>query len=144
VAEGDFDAIVLAAAGLHRLGHSDSVSDRFDPRHLPPAPGQGALAVQVRKGGGALPEAVARIDDPSARRTSTAERVCLRELGGGCARPVGAYAWVADRRLTLAAFVGSEDGTRTVRAEASADSPDELGRAVAAELLGRGAAELLA
>lgn len=91
-----------------------------------------------------LAEAVARIDDATARRTSTAERVCLRELGGGCARPIGAYAWVADGRLTLAAFVGSDDGGRTVHAERSAESPDELGRAVAAELLDAGAADLLA
>jgi hydroxymethylbilane synthase len=85
-----------------------------------------------------------RIDDVDARSTATAERVCLRALGGGCARPIGAYAKVERGRLTLTAVVGALDGSRVVRAELAGGSAEELGRAVAAELLGLGARELLA
>jgi len=144
VEEGLFDAVVLAAAGLARLGMEDSISERFDPRLLPPAPGQGALAVQSRADADALTDALIRLDDPAARRTSTAERVCLQALGGGCSRPIGAHARLEAGRLALNAFVGSEDGSRILRAEVAGESPDELGEAVAAELLRLGAAELLA
>jgi len=143
VREGAFDAVVLAAAGLDRLGMGDEVSERFDPRLLPPAPGQGALAVQARADTGMLFDALLRIDDPMARRTATAERVCLAALGGGCARPIGAHAWFEKSQLTLIGFVGSEDGSKTVRAEASGESAEELARSVAADLFRRGARELL-
>ncbi len=147
VEAGEYDAIVLAAAGLTRLGLDALVSERFDPSACPPAPGQGALGVQARAQGdgsvATLAAALARIDDPEARRTTTAERVCLGELGGGCARPIGAYAEASVGGLRLAAWVGAVDGSRVVRASASGDDPLELGRAVAAELLQSGAGELL-
>jgi hydroxymethylbilane synthase len=143
VEAGEYDAVVLAAAGLARLGRGGAISERFDPRLLPPAPGQGALAVQVRERDGDLFDALRRIDDHSARSTSTAERACLRALGGGCARPIGAHAVLHDGRLTLAAFVGSEDGSRIVRTEASGSSAEDLGRAVAEELIRMGVGELL-
>ena len=101
------------------------------------------MAVQARADNGMLFDALVRIDDPVARRTATAERVCLAAMGGGCARPIGAHAWLEDGQLTLIAFAGSEDGSRTVRAEASGESAEELGRSVAADLLARGARELL-
>jgi hydroxymethylbilane synthase len=144
VREGGFDAAVLAAAGLARLGLEGVVSERFDPQFFPPAPGQGALAVQARESSGALLDALRGIDDSTARRTTTAERVCLQALGGGCARPIGAHARWADDRLTLTGFVGAEDGGTLVRAQASGATADELGRAVAAELLRLGAGKLLA
>lgn len=143
VQEGNFDAVVLAAAGLFRLGLLDLVSERFDPGLLPPAPGQGALAVQARPDDKVLIAALKRIDEPDARESTAAERACLQALGGGCSRPIGAHARFVTNRLTLTAFVGSEDGSRVVRTEASGDSAEELGRSVAAELLRMGAGELL-
>ena len=143
VEEGAFDAVVLAQAGLVRLGMREAISERFDPRLLPPAPGQGALAVQTNQVEGSLVQALTRIDDASARRTSDAERACLEALGGGCARPIGAYARLEEDRLTLSAFVGLEDGSRVIHAEDVGESAEELGHAVAAELLRLGAGELM-
>lgn len=143
VREGELDAIVLAAAGLARLGLQSVVSERFEPEVFPPAPGQGALAVQARDEEGELTDALRRIDDVDARRATTAERACLEALGGGCSRPIGAYARLASGRLSLTAFVGSEDGARLIRAEAVGEEPRRLGRAVAVELVRMGARELL-
>jgi hydroxymethylbilane synthase len=140
---GEYDAIVLAAAGLARLGLDEVVTERFDPAAFPPAPGQGALAVQARDVAGPLAEALSRIDDPAARAATTAERVCLDELGGGCARPIGAFASGVSAGLELTAFVGSEDGSTVLRAMGVGTDPEVLGRALAAELLERGAGELL-
>jgi hydroxymethylbilane synthase len=145
---GAYDAIVLAVAGLDSVGLLARISERLDPRDHPPAPGQAALAVQVRERlreiDPELYDAVAALDDPEARSTSTAERSCLRALGGGCARPIGAHAWSDDDVVNLVAFVGSPDGSRIVRAEGSGGDVEKLGRDVAAELLERGAGELLA
>jgi len=143
VRAGELDATVLAAAGLARLGMDDAVSERFDPVSFPPAPGQGALAVQAREDDDELVDAIGRTDDPAARATSSAERACLKALGGGCARPIGAHARIEAGRLSLTAVVGALDGSRIVHAALSGRAPDELGRAVAEELLRRGAAELL-
>lgn len=143
VEEGRVDAVVLAAAGLERLGLADRISQRMDPRDFPPAPGQGALAVQVRQGDGALYEAVSSLDDPEARETSSAERTCLAALGGGCQRPIGAYASSADGLVRLTAFVGSPDGRTVLRAEACGPEAEAVGQEVAEALLLQGAAELL-
>jgi hydroxymethylbilane synthase len=144
VDEGAYDAIVLAVAGLERLGLQARISERLDPHAFPPAPGQGALAVQV---GGAtaakVRAAIAAMDDPAARATVTAERACLRELGGGCSRPIGAHATCVVDGVELTAVVGSLDGTRSLRASASGRDPDDLGARVARILLEDGAAELL-
>jgi hydroxymethylbilane synthase len=142
---GEYDAIVLAAAGLARLGLEGAVTERFDPTLFPPAPGQGALAVQARTDGPeAMREALVRIDDADARRTAEAERACLAALGGGCARPIGAHAVVTAAGLELFAFVGSEDGGRILRAHGVGGDPAVVGRGVAEELISLGAAELLA
>jgi hydroxymethylbilane synthase len=148
--DGEYDAIVLAAAGLDRVGLLWRISERLDPRDFPPAPGQAALAVQVREPLGEIDrelyEAVASLDDPDARSTTTAERSCLRVLGGGCARPIGAHAWYEDDDdvVRMVAFVGSADGKRMVRVPGLGFDPAELGRELASTLLARGAAELLA
>jgi hydroxymethylbilane synthase len=142
VRAGEFDATVLAAAGLARLGMADVVVERFDPVDFPPAPGQGALAVQVREDDAELLAAVRRIDDPRARATAGAERICLEALGGGCARPIGAHARFEGGRMVLTAVVGTPDGSKLVRAERSGTTPDDLGRAVAEDLLGLGADRL--
>ncbi|MGD8730082.1 MAG: hydroxymethylbilane synthase [Gemmatimonadota bacterium] len=143
VEAGEYDAIVLAMAGVARLGLERVVTERFDPAAFPPAPGQGALAVQVGETGGAVAEALARLDDEAARSATAAERACLQELGGGCARPIGAYARAVAAGLELTAFVGAEDGSRVVRAVGTGADPETVGRAVAAELFERGAGDLL-
>jgi hydroxymethylbilane synthase len=141
---GEYDAIVLAVAGLDRVGLLGRISERLDPRDYPPAPGQAALAVQVRAGDPELHDAVGRLDDPEARATTTAERSCLRALGGGCARPLGAHAWSEDDTLRMVAFVGSPDGRTLLRAQGEGRAPGELGEELARSLLGQGAGALLA
>jgi len=143
--DGHFDAIVLAVAGLERLGMQDRVSERLDPRDFPPAPGQGALAVQVRPGDEEMSAAVRVLDDAEARATTWAERACLEALGGGCSRPIGVHASLAAGALSVVGVVGSLDGGRVVRAEAAGPvgEAERVGRAAAQALLDAGAAELL-
>lgn len=141
--EGRCDGIVLAAAGLVRLDLDERISERLDPGDFPPAPGQGALAVQARSEDAELYGAVSAMDDSAARATSSAERFCLEVLGGGCARPVGAYASLGPSGLDLVAFVGALDGTKILRARASGADPRDVGRAAADGLLRQGADELL-
>ena len=141
--EGTYDAIVLAVAGLARLGLEGRISERLDPRRYPPAPGQGALAVQVREGDAELHAVVVAMDDPEARSTITAERTCLSALGGGCSMPVGAHAWWSGGELHMAAFVGSPDGKTILRASRSGTVPESVGQAAAEALLAQGAGALL-
>jgi hydroxymethylbilane synthase len=101
--EGEVDAVVLAVAGLERLGRADRITDVLPPDLVPPAPGQGALAVQVRRADDRVAELVAAIDDLATRRAVTAERELLRATGGGCRSPIGALATVAGDRLTILA-----------------------------------------
>ena len=143
VAEGRYDAVVLALAGLLRLGLEARVAESFPARSFPPAPGQGALAVQVRCDDAAVREAVARTDDVTARSTAAAERAFLAGLGGGCSLAVGAHAWLEEGTVGLVGFVGSADGRTILRAEETADSPDAVGLAAAERVLAAGAAELL-
>lgn len=144
VDDGEYDAIVLAVAGLERLGLEGRISERLDPRLFPPAPGQGALALQVREGDAALDAAVLAIDNSEARSTITAERACLHTLGGGCSRPVGAHAWWSGGVLHIAAFVGSPDGKTVLKASGSGTVPESVGRGAADALLHQGAGALLA
>jgi len=113
---GDVDALVLAAAGLHRLGHHNRLSEVFDAVRITPAPGQGALAVQVRRKHHAAGQIVARLDDLDTRLAVTTERAVLAALGGGCRTPVGALATVIGDSMSLvAARVGVDgDGRRDV------------------------------
>jgi hydroxymethylbilane synthase len=142
--EGRYDAIVLAAAGLRRLGWADRVAEVFPPDVMCPAVGQGALALESRDSG-AGKEACAALDDSATRAAITAERAVLAALGGGCQVPIGAYATADGGHLRLMAVVASPEGSELVRAQ-SAGSPSEaaaLGRALGAELLDRGARAIL-
>ena len=144
----DLDAVVLAAAGLARLGRSDRVTALLEPDQMLPAPGQGALAIEVRADlaaepqiGTALSEALAQVDDGPTRAAVTAERALLAALGAGCSAPVGALAQVGvgprgHASLTLHAVVAGPDGT-LVRAQDSgpADRAEQIGRDVAGRLL---------
>ena len=103
LAAGDVEALVLAAAGLERLGHDDRLTEVFGAARMPPAPGQGALAVQVRRADRATAQIVARLDDPDTRLAVTTERALLAVLGGGCRAPIGALATVSGDSLSLLA-----------------------------------------
>jgi len=156
VAEGEFDATVLAEAGLARLGRTDEVTDRFDLADWPTSAGQGALAVEVRSDDAELAATVALIGDETSTLTSLWERDVLRRLEAGCAAPVGISA-VADApgspddaSVTLVAEVYALDGARSVRVERRARVAALAGRAardaaaadIVAELLAGGAGEL--
>ncbi len=109
--DGIVDALVLAAAGLERLGYGHRIDEWLDPSVVPPAPGQGALAVQVRASDRRAGEAVGAIDDPLVRLAVTLERAILRSLGGGCRAPIGALAATSDGSLELTAGSVAPDGT---------------------------------
>ncbi len=140
VTTGEVDAVVLGHAGLARIGHLDLVSQVFEPDEMLPAPGQGALAVECRDGDQDLAGWLGEIDDAVSRAATTAERALLAALQAGCAAPIGAYATGTDS-LRLDAIVVSADGGMALRASAvgPAAEAERLGRAVAADLLVRGA-----
>jgi hydroxymethylbilane synthase len=138
LADGDYDAIVLAAAGLGRLGRGEEGAPLEE---LVPAAGQGCLAVTTRAGD--EDRAAALRHEPSARALA-AERALVRALEADCRTPVGAYARLLDSgALTLRAFVGAADGSAWVRDEREGEDPEQLGAEVAARLLSAGAGEVL-
>ncbi len=151
VAAGEVDAVVLAAAGLARLGRLDEAGEVLDPGQMLPAPGQGALAVECRAGDTALAAALAEaLDDSTTRAAVVAERSLLATLEAGCTAPVGALADVAlgesgDDEIYLRAVVGSVDGSRSVRLSATGPLADSegTGRRLAAQMLEEGAADLI-
>jgi len=156
-AEGGLDAVVLARAGLLRLGRQDEATEVLDPLIMLPAPGQGALAVEVRameETGGRQADAlvldlVRRLDHAATRACVEAERGLLATLEAGCAAPLGAWAEVVDdegvEQLWLRAVIAAEDGSRVIRRTASGAiaEPAAVGVALAAELLADGAADLV-
>jgi hydroxymethylbilane synthase len=144
VSEGRFDAIVLARAGLARLGRLEAVTEVLPPEVMLPAVGQGALAVFTREDGAAR-ETVATIDHAPSRASATAERALLAELEAGCHAPVAGLATVADGALRLQAAVFSSDGSEALRETVSGASSDAaiLGREAARRLLSRGASRFL-
>jgi hydroxymethylbilane synthase len=141
---GDYDAVLLAVAGLTRLGRAAEITQVIPPEVLLPAPGQGAIALECRAGDEDVRAAVAALHHAPTARAVEAERALLAGLGGGCNVPLGAFAQDAGAgRLRLRAYVGREDGTDAVRGERAGEDPSALGRALAEELLGRGASRLL-
>ena len=145
ITSGEVDAVVLAYAGLARIGRLDAVTQIFDPDEMLPAPGQGALAVECRSDRPDLADLLACADDPATHAATTAERTLLAALEAGCSAPVGGYAAGADG-LRLRAIVVAADGETALRASASgpSDEAEHLGLSVAAELLRRGAARYTA
>jgi hydroxymethylbilane synthase len=141
--EGQYDAILLAKAGITRLGRQDEITEVLEPERLLPAPGQGAIVLECRVGDGAVAAAVAPLHHEPTARAVGAERAFLRALGGGCNVPLGAYAAPDGAGLWLRALVARADGSALVRAERRGDDAEALGRALAEELLSRGARELL-
>jgi hydroxymethylbilane synthase len=138
------DAVMLAAAGLRRLGLEERIAELLPLDEFPPSPGQGAMGIQVRAGDRELLTMLSSYGDPAADRAVRAERALLRALHGGCSVPVGAYAVVTGPGVTLMAQVTSLDGRRQVTGTATGADPEQLGAALAATLLSQGAGQILA
>jgi hydroxymethylbilane synthase len=142
---GEYDAIVLAAAGLLRLGLGQHASEYLSFETMLPAPGQGAIAVQCRVTDTELLAYLRPLDDAGTRAAVGAERAFLAGLGGGCAAPIAAYATIASgSKLSLSGLVAAVDGKRVVRVAGAGDDPQALGAELAAQALAQGAHELLA
>jgi hydroxymethylbilane synthase len=142
---GGFDALVLACAGLERLGFGSRITAAIPVDQCVPAPGQGIVAVEIRRNGVTVRAALEKIHDEEAGRALAAERALVTALGGGCQLPLGAIAAVRDGQLSLMAVVSSLDGARAVRGSmiGPLDEPEALGRQLAAALARDGAEELL-
>jgi hydroxymethylbilane synthase len=141
----EWEGIVLAAAGLERLGLSERIRSLIPLETMLPAVGQGALAVEIRESDEALAKILARVNHEDSERAVAAERALLARLEGGCQVPIGAYAEIADGELRLRSFVGSIDGAKHLKREI-AGRPEEaeaLGLALADQMLDSGAAEII-
>jgi len=143
---GDYDALVLASAGLIRLQHGHRVSASLPIDVCVPAPGQGIIAIEIRRDDDRMRQMVATIDDAAAAAALTAERALVERLGGGCQMPIGAYARIDNDTIHIIGVVISLDGARVVRAEArgSINDASAAGNAAAARLLEDGADAILA
>jgi len=140
---GEFDAIILAAAGLKRLEREEMLRERLPLDEMCPAAGQGALAIEVRAADSGTTESIAFMDDAASRATTSCERALLNGLGGGCQVPIGAHAEFSGEQLVLTAVVASPDGTRVLRERQMDREAKKLGESVAHQLLGKGAQEIL-
>ena len=144
VGDGELDAVVLAYAGLARIGYLSAITQVFEPDEMLPAPGQGALAVECRESEPELAALLEAVTDQASMAAVTAERSLLEALEAGCSAPIGAYA-AGTEQLRMRAAVMSTDGRRVLRAHGSAPGADawQLGRDLAAELLRSGASDLI-
>ncbi|QIK74506.1 hydroxymethylbilane synthase [Nocardioides piscis] len=149
VASGDYDAVLLARAGLARLGRVDEITETLDPLQMLPAPGQGALAIECRAEDEALVADLAQLDDPRTRAAVTAERAVLATLEAGCSAPLGALAEVVEGddgdELWIRAVAMSADGGLSVRMSTTGSPTDaaETGNRLASDMLAEGAASLM-
>jgi hydroxymethylbilane synthase len=143
LADGEADALILAAAGLLRLGVVPEHASPMSLAEMVPAPGQGCLAVQARADDDATIEALARLDHPASRRALEAERGVMASLGGGCALPLGAFAEPSDAGVRLVAIALTPDGGRFARAEVEAPTPAEVAQLAVLDLSAGGADEIL-
>jgi hydroxymethylbilane synthase len=143
LSEGEYEAIILAAAGLNRLGKTDLMKQIIPKEVMCPAAGQGALGIEIRAGDATTHGLLAFLDDPDARAATTCERALLNKLGGGCQVPIGAAAEVCDGRLHLDAIVASPDGSKILRESRDGDDPEILGTEVGETLLRRGGDAIL-
>lgn len=141
--QGQHDAIVLAAAGLKRLGLQDRIRELLPPEIMCPAAGQGALAIETRDDGGHASRFVKKLDDATARLEVDAERALLQALGGGCQVPIGAHARAEAGAVRLIGVVATPDGSRLIRGEAAGTEPARVGADLGVRLLQQGAREIL-
>jgi len=143
--EGRFDAVVLAAAGLNRLGHGDRITERLSEDLVLPAVGQGALAIETREDDTEVNDIVQLLEHSPTRLACSAERAFLKGLGGGCLVPIAAHATINSSEMTLNGLVASPDGSEVLRSRRSGSSRDSelLGQRLAEEMLARGADRIL-
>lgn len=142
-ASEQYDAIILAGAGVERLGREEEISQWLPLDTMLPAPGQGALAVQCRADNPAVIEALSSIDHLPTRGAVSAERSFLAGLGGGCALPVAAYAEVQGQMIYLRGLIASPDGKRVLRLEGEGEEAEQVGLALARQALEMGAHSLM-
>ncbi|HLR38821.1 MAG TPA: hydroxymethylbilane synthase [Jeotgalicoccus sp.] len=141
---GEYDAIILAAAGLKRMGWGDTVvTEYFDPVEFIPAIAQGALGVEIREGDAEMKEILSTIHDEETSTTTSAERAFLKRMDGSCQVPIGGYAEFVDGELYLTGLIMNEEGTEKFLVKKSADDPIELGNLVADEMEKIGAKEII-
>lgn len=141
--EGEYDAIILASAGLNRLGLTQRIRTLLPPEVMCPAAGQGALGIEIRAGDAATREQLAFLNDADTRQAVIAERALLNQLGGGCQVPIGAFAEVHHREVMLHGLVARPDGSTVLRESRSGADPEQLGIEVGTILLERGGREIL-
>jgi len=141
--EGEYDAIILAAAGLTRLGKTQWIREVLAEDFMCPAAGQGALGIEIRRGDSNTRQHLAFLDDAGARAATTCERALLNKLGGGCQVPIGAFAEMHAGVLHLEGIVAHPDGSKVLRESRDGHDPVELGESVGETLLGRGGEEIL-
>lgn len=143
---GEYDAIILAVAGLNRLQRTEMVRNILPIETMCPAAGQGALAIEIRAGDAETRRHLAFLDDAGARSTTACERAALNALGGGCQVPIGAYAEITGGTLQLTSVVARQDGKQILREQqqGSASQAEELGARVGRALLDKGAQRILA
>ena len=141
---GEYDAIILAAAGLFRLGKTELVRQVIPVEVMTPAAGQGALGIEIRRGDATIRQHLAFLDDAAARATTTCERALLNKLGGGCQVPIGAFAEAENRRIHLNGLVAHPDGSKILREVREGSDPEKLGSEVGETLLQRGGDDILA
>jgi hydroxymethylbilane synthase len=140
---GEYDAIILAAAGLNRLDKTERVRQVLPVELMCPAAGQGALAIEIRAGDEKIRRQLAFLNDASARATTSCERACLNRLGGGCQVPIGASAEFRDGRLYLEGVIAHPDGSKILRQASQGHDPVELGESTAVALLRAGGEAIL-
>ena len=140
---GEYDAIILAIAGVHRLGLDKHVRSRIEPDVMCPAVGQGALAIEIRRGDQQTKELLAFLNDADTHAAIACERALLGSMGGGCQVPIGAYAEKRGNGLVLRAMVGRPDGSKILREQSEGNDGVTLGRETAQKLLKRGGDKIL-
>jgi hydroxymethylbilane synthase len=143
--QGEYDAIILASAGLKRLGKTELIKQIIPAEIMCPAAGQGALAIEIREGDSATRQHIEFLNDPTALTATTCERALLNSLAGGCQVPIGAFAEMRSGKLHLEAIVADPDGSKLLREsrEGNLSDPEKLGTDVGKTLLSRGCDEIL-
>ena len=143
---GDYDAIILAAAGLERLGLERHIRHEFSPDEMLPAAAQGVIGIECRAGDAGLRTLLGQLSHPATLMTTAAERAIARVLAASCQSPVATYAVIADKEMTVTAFVAMPDGSRAIREQVTGAATDaeQLGETLAAKMLERGAGDILA
>jgi len=141
--QGEYDAIILASAGLKRLGKTELIKQIIPAELMCPAAGQGALGIEIRAGDAKTRELLAFLDNPNARAATTCERALLNALGGGCQVPIGAFAEMRNGKLHLESIVAEPDGTHLLRDSRDGTDPVQLGHEAGQSLLARGGDKIL-